>query len=176
MNLIAPCMKLIIGSAVFICCFCSLCSGQNACDDKIFNDLLLDKLVGKWNLEGEVANERVRNDVSAQWVLKHQFLELTLTDVANPPAYVAKVFIGFDCVSERYVVHWIDSFGGRFSETLGYGQKKDQAIEFRFEYPQGPFLNQFSYDKEKNIWQFLATTKNDKGEWITFAKEYLHKK
>jgi len=27
--------------------------------------------------------------------------------------------IGYDNLSERYVAHWLDFFGGRFSETLG---------------------------------------------------------
>jgi hypothetical protein len=42
---------------------------------------------------------------------------------AEPPAYQAAVFIGFDNTSERYVAHWIDAGGGRFSETLGFGKR-----------------------------------------------------
>lgn len=42
-----------------------------------------------------------------------------MKDVSSPPNYEAMVFIGYDNTSERYVVHWIDVFGGRFSETLG---------------------------------------------------------
>jgi len=54
--------------------------------------------------------------------------------------YEAIVFISYDNMSERYVVHWIDIFGGRFSETLGYGNSRDQhSIRFVFEYATGPF-------------------------------------
>jgi hypothetical protein len=35
----------------------------------------------------------------------------------------AWIFLGFDHRSERYVAHWIDMFGGRASETLGFGTR-----------------------------------------------------
>ena len=54
-------------------------------------------------------------------VLNHQFVELNFTDVNSPARYMAKVSIGFDCISERYVVRWMDILGGHISETLGYG-------------------------------------------------------
>lgn len=85
-------------------------------------------------------------------------------DVVSPPGYVAKVSIGNDCMSERYVVHWLDNFGERFSETLGYGIKNGQTIEFRFEYPDAPFSNKFTYDSKDDSWHFHMTTKNEKGE------------
>jgi hypothetical protein len=44
-------------------------------------------------------------------------------------------------MSERYVAHWIDVFGGRFSETLGYGKRAGDEIDFIFEYPDGPFVS-----------------------------------
>jgi hypothetical protein len=49
--------------------------------------------------------------------LDHQFLRLEMKDVATPPAYEATVYIGYDKTGERYVAHWLDVFGGRFSET-----------------------------------------------------------
>ena len=146
------------------------------CNAKYFKDNLLDKLVGQWNLSGEVGKRKIENNFSAQWTLNHQFLELNFVDTTSPPRYVGKVFIGYDCVSERYVAHWLDNFGGRFSETLGYGTKAEQTIEFRFEYPDAPFLNKFIYNAKDDSWQFHLTTKNDKGEWIVFADEYLKRK
>ena len=63
----------------------------------------------------------MENSVKAEWVLNHQFLLVHIKDGSSPPIYEAMVFIGYDNTSERCVAHWIDVFGGRFSETLGYG-------------------------------------------------------
>ncbi|HEY8226282.1 MAG TPA: hypothetical protein VIG25_13455 [Pyrinomonadaceae bacterium] len=42
-----------------------------------------------------------------------------MKDVQTPSQYEAMVFIGYDNTSERYVAHWIDIFGGRFSKDEG---------------------------------------------------------
>ena len=117
--------------------------------------------MGNWDLKGIIGNRPIANNFSAQWVLNHQFMELNLIDTVKIPTYTAKVFIGYDCVSERYIVHWIDNFGGRFSEILGYGQQKGNSIEFRFEYADGPFINKFIYNNKKDTWQLNMTTKNE---------------
>jgi hypothetical protein len=132
--------------------------------------------VGNWDLKGIIGNRPVANNFSAQWVLNHQFIELNLIDTVKIPTYTAKVFIGYDCVSERYIVHWIDNFGGRFSEILGYGQQKGNSIEFRFEYADGPFINKFIYNNKKDTWQLNMTTKNERGKWVLFGDEFLIRK
>jgi hypothetical protein len=77
--------------------------------------------------------------------------------------------IGYDSVSERYVAHWIDVFGGRISETLGYGTRSGDQIEFVFEYPEGPFHTVFRWLPNKKQWQWQMRTKNDSGKWVEFA-------
>jgi hypothetical protein len=76
--------------------------------------------------------------------LNHRFLCLEMRGTARVPTYEAIVFIGRDNLSERYVAHWLDVSGGRWSETLGYGTKSGQAVEFVFEYPDGPFRTTFA--------------------------------
>ena len=61
-------------------------------------------------------------------VLQRQFLRVHMKDLATPPDYEAMIFIGYDNASERYVAHWIDVFGGRISETLGYGTRAGNRI------------------------------------------------
>lgn len=133
------------------------CFGQKAtkCNQDIFIDTLLDKLTGCWIATGNVSMDKVVYNFSVQWVLNHQFLEMTFADTANKPEYTAKVLIGYDCKLEKYVVHWLDNFGGAFSETLGYGTKKNQSIEISFEYPMGQLLNTFSYDKKMMSGHFI---------------------
>ena len=88
-----------------------------------------------------------------RWVLNHQFLQLYFFDVSptdpedRHAKYEALVFIGRDNMSERYVAHWIDIFGGRFSETLRYGTRLgDSSIMFLFEYPDGLLHNTFTWN------------------------------
>ena len=86
------------------------------------------------------------------------------------------VFIGYDNMSERYVVHWIDIFGGRFSETLGYGTLQGQdSIRFVFEYPTGPLHNTFTWNPKNRIWSILIRQKDENGKWTVFADEILRK-
>lgn len=92
-----------------------------------------------------------------------------MKDVNSPPNYEAMIFIGYDNTSERYVAHWMDVFGGRFSETLGYGTRSGNAIKFVFEYPDGPFTNTFTWNPETKTWIFLMEQKDQTGKWKVFA-------
>jgi hypothetical protein len=132
-------------------------------------DELLRQMAGRWKLSGAIRGKNVEHSVEAQWVLNHQFLQVHEKDAATPPAYEAIVMIGYDNVSERYVAHWIDIFGGRVSETLGYGGRTGDQIEFVFEYPDGPFHTIFRRMSDKKQWQWQMRTKNDVGKWVEFA-------
>jgi hypothetical protein len=138
-----------------------------------FQDELLDKLAGRWKLTGTLTHQNIEHSIDAQWVLNHQFLEILEKDLATPPAYEAIVMIGYDNTSERYVAHWIDVFGGRFSETLGYGTRSGDQIEFVFEYPDGPFRTTFRWIAAKKQWQWQMRTKNSAGSWVDFANMTL---
>jgi Protein of unknown function (DUF1579) len=160
----------------FACSFIMLFAATTHFQKKGFNDALLDKLTGQWSLSGTVGKRPVSNRFSAEWVLGHQFLELSFESTDKQAPYLAKVSIGYDEVSERYVMHWLDNGGGRYSETLGYGVKSDNHIEFRFEYPEGPFINILSYNEKANTWLLHMTKKNSKGKWVVFGNEYLKRK
>lgn len=140
-----------------------------------FKDELLENLVGDWKLTRQIRGQTVQNTVNVEWVLNHQFLRLHMKDVATPAQYEAMVFVGYDNASDRYVVHWIDIFGGRFSETLGYGKREGNSIKFVFEYPDGPFYNTFTWNAADKSWTFLAEHKNKEGKWTTFASDKLHR-
>jgi hypothetical protein len=103
------------------------------------------------------------------WVLNHQFLQVHEKDLATAPAYEAGVMVGYDNLSERYVAHWLDVFGGRFSETLGYGTRSGDQIEFVFEYPDGPLRTIFRWVPDKKQWQWHMRTKDNSGKWVEFS-------
>lgn len=143
--------------------------------NRVFRDELLDNLVGNWRVTRKIRGQIFENTATAEWVLNHQFLRLHLKDASNPPNYEAMVFIGYDNASERYVVHWIDNFGGRASETLGYGTHAGNYIRFVFEYPDGPFHNTFTWNPEMKTWNFLMRNKDKAGAWQTFAEDSLRR-
>lgn len=144
--------------------------------NRILRDDLLENLTGNWKLTRKIRGQRLENTVRVEWVLNHQFLLVHMTDVSNPPKYEAMVFIGYDNASERYVAHWIDVFGGRFSETLGYGSPTGNAIKLVFEYPDGPFHNTFTWSPETRIWVSLMETKDKNGMWTVFAEDTLSRR
>ncbi|HSY51946.1 MAG TPA: DUF1579 family protein [Thermoanaerobaculia bacterium] len=136
---------------------------------------MLDNLTGKWALTREIRGKTVENAVDAEWMFNHQFLRIHMKDVATPPTYEVMVFIGYDNTSERYVAHWLDIYGGRFSETLGYGRRSGNSITFTFEYPDGPFHNKFVWDPSDKHWQFRMEGKDAAGNWKPFATDTLRK-
>jgi hypothetical protein len=72
-------------------------------------------------------------------------------------------------VSERYVLHLLDVFGGRFSETLGYGVRTGNELRFVFEYPDGPFHTSFRWSAQTDSWQWLMQQEDKNGNWTNFA-------
>ena len=142
---------------------------------QIFQDSLLEQVIGTWTMAGAVRGRPATYTLRADWVLNHQFLRLDMRDVAEPPTYQATAFIGYDHASERYVAHWLDAFGGRFSETLGFGQRSGPAIRFVFEYPDGPFHTTFTLDAGGRGWAILMQDRGADGAWREFAHYALRR-
>ena len=138
-----------------------------------FTDPLLDSLVGNWRAVRKLADGKTaENVVRVGWVLNHQFLELHYLDVATPPQYEAMAFIGYDPKTSRYVLHWIDIFGGRASQVVGYGPLDDAAhsIYFTFNKPEGQFMNVYVFDPATKTWTSVMRQKT-KGPWSVIAQD-----
>jgi Protein of unknown function (DUF1579) len=142
-------------------------------------DDLVSQLAGNWKIEGKVMGQNAHHDVQADWVLNRQFLRIQEKTASDAPTderrYDAIWFLGYDAISERYVLHLMDTFGGRFSETLGYGTRDGNQIRFVFEYPDGPFRNTYRWNPEKSTWQWLMEQKDKNGVWGQFADLKLTK-
>lgn len=138
-----------------------------------WRDDLIDHLAGPWRLEGRIMGRDAHHAVRAEWVLSHQFLRIHEETDAGAPAserrYEATWFLGYDPLSERYVLHLLDVFGGRYSETIGYGVRDGDAVRFVFEYPDGPFHTTFGWNREKDTWQWLMEQKDKDGKWTVFG-------
>ena len=139
-----------------------------------WHDDLVDHMVGTWKMEGHVMGQAAHHEVKADWVLTHQFLRLHEKTIAMASGgerqYEAFWYLGYDPVSERYVLHLLDVFGARFSETLGYGTRAGNEIVFVFEYPDGPFHTTYRWDPQKDTWQWLMEQKDKDGKWTPFGE------
>lgn len=141
----------------------------------IMRDSVLEHFTGTWRATRKRGTTSSVSTLDVSWILNHQFLRLYYHDTtAN--GYEAMVFIGYDHTSERYVAHWFDIGGARWSETLGYGKPVANGVEFLFEYPDGPFTNRFTFDAAKGEWSALLRQKNAQGVWTTFAEERIQRR
>ncbi|MGD0955714.1 MAG: DUF1579 family protein [Candidatus Acidiferrales bacterium] len=165
-------MKTVVAAllASLLLCASKIAAAQTP---SAWHDELVEHMAGTWNLEGTLAGKEAHHTVTAEWVLNHQFLQLHETTSASAPApenrYDALWFIGYDDVSERYVVHLLDIFGTRYSETLGYGTRNGNSIALVFEYPDGPFHTTYRWIPEDGSWRWLLEQKDKNGKWTTSA-------
>ena len=83
----------------------------------------------------------------------------------------AGAFVGFDEAAKNYICHWVDVFGGHYSD-LGRGKIDPNLIslEFRFVPKNGELTNKFMFDPQTKTWTSLIR-QQEKGEWKTFAEE-----
>ncbi len=139
-----------------------------------FEDPLLDKLTGEWKLSRSIGNRLEENHVTAEWILNHQFLQIRMKDVKSPPRYEALVLVGYNHEQGRYVVYWLDIFGGKFSEK-GVGTREGNGIRFVFPYPDGPVHNTFTWNAESQTWRSLIEQQDEQGHWSVFAEDSLQR-
>jgi hypothetical protein len=123
-----------------------------------FHDDLLDRLAGKWVLTGEVAHKQATHDVSAAWVMNHQYLEIRETsrekNADGSPFYDATVYIGWDESTKHYACVWLDDYGSISTQSLGYAVRAGDSIPFVFQDrdDDGKFHTTFAYDAASNRW------------------------
>lgn len=144
-----------------------------------WRDDLVERLAGTWSVTGKIAGRSAHHDVRAEWVLNHQFLQIEERTSASAPRderrYDAVWFLGHDLVESRYVLHLMDIFGGRYSETIGRGTREGNEIHFVFEYPDGPFRSAYRWDSQNGTWQWLMEQKEKTGAWAPFADLQLRR-
>jgi len=132
-------------------------------------DPFLDALSGHWTLTGSVMGREVVNEMSARWVLGHQFLELHLEDVAEPPQYEALIFLGREAKTGRYIAHWLDVSGAGPSKVLGFGTRKEDTLVLFFDYSGTTFRDTFTLDPKAGTWTLLIESRPEGKAWSTFA-------
>ena len=101
-------------------------------------------------------------------MLNHQFLQLHMKDVADPPTYEAIVQLGYIHSDKQYVAFWTDTFGAKFA-SVGRGARSGNSIEFRFGEPETSFYTTFTWFPDKNEWVFRMESPAASGGRSLFA-------
>ena len=140
--------------------------------EAIFRDPFIENLVGNWTITRRFGSREAINLASAHWVLNHQFLQIHMKDASDPPDYEAIVMIGYIHEELKYVAHWMDVFGGKFS-SVGKGYLNGNSIEFTFQYDDGPFYNTFSWNESAGTWRCLLESVAGDGTRSFFCEDTL---
>lgn len=139
-----------------------------------FRDPLVDRLAGKWVLRGTIQGREVVHDVTAQWVLGHQYMLLQETSRelkpgTTAPAYQAHIYIGWDQPQRRYGAVWLDVYGEVSTPILGAAQPTINALPFVFTGRDGAVTRTtLTYDRGTRRWRWQIVTEKD-GQSTTFA-------
>lgn len=124
-------------------------------------DSVFDRLVGTWVLRGTIAREPVTHDVTIQWMLGREYLqmhEVSREKAADgTPAYEAVVIFGRDPRSGEYACLWMDNTAAATFEPAGTGRGfvAGDSLPFLWHYDAvRSFHNTFVYDRRSDAWQW----------------------
>jgi hypothetical protein len=131
---------------------------------------LLRSLDGNWVMSGDVKGKPVSYTMVAAPALQGAFTEMRMKDVQVPAKYEAAVFIGYDEASQTILVHWMDSYGAKYSIPHGTGHIAGNIMQFIFPYQTGQFRNTMTYTPETSTWQFKLEAAQPDGSWKHFAR------
>ncbi len=144
-----------------------------------FKDDLLDRMIGRWVLQGTIAGQETAHDVVVEWVLGHQYVQLREVsrekDGEGNPAYEAIVYIGWDQPSAGYACLWLDNTGGGglVGQAIGHGKRSGDEIPFLFRGGDGSlFHTTFAYDRAGDTWRWLMDGE-EAGKLEPFARVTL---
>ena len=84
---------------------------------------LLATLAGDWDLAGTVLGKPAHYRAHGRWVLHGGWLEFSMVDLATPPGYEARVFIGYDAKAKRLRRALARPFRRRRGAGHGHGQR-----------------------------------------------------
>ena len=140
-----------------------------------FRDSLLGHLAGKWVAAGIIAKKHTTHNITATWVLNHQYLKIDEVseekDSTGAPYYQATVYVGWQQATNSYACVWLDDYGSVSPESIGIAKKDGtNSIAFIFSVDKTPvFHTTFKYNPSDNTWQWLMDNE-DKGVLEPFAR------
>jgi len=145
-------------------------------------DSLLNKLTGKWILNGTIDGQKTIHDLDIQWVLNGQYVQLKEVsrekDQNGNPLYDAIVYISWEESKKQYSCLWLDntSNGGISNGITGHAKQNTDKIELVFRYSNtSQFHTTFLYHKETDTWEWFMDEESN-GKTQPFARVTLKKK
>ena len=145
-------------------------------------DSLLARMTGHWVLRGTIARQQVVHDVSFDWVLGDEYLEMhEVSRERTPegaPSYEAIVYLGHDPHTNEYAVMWLDNtaYGAFGAGGMGRGKAVADSIPLLFTYtPTSRFHTTFVYDQSSDSWAWHMDNDDEKGR-RPFARVTLTRK
>lgn len=139
-----------------------------------FGDDLIARLEGEWRVERAIRGTTVHNRARATWVLAHQFLQLHMKDVAEPPRYEALALIGYVHAERQHVAYRADTCGAKYA-AVGRGTRNGNSTGFRFTYPDGPPYNTFTWLPDRQAWAMRKESVDADAARRLFALDTLSK-
>lgn len=124
-------------------------------------DSLFHRLLGRWVLQGTIARQQTTHDVTFEWLLGHEYLQMHEVSrersVTGAPAYEAVVLFGRDPQTGAYACLWMDNTGANAFDPAGIGRGSvaGDSIPFLFRYSTTTsFHTTFVYDRTADSWQW----------------------
>jgi hypothetical protein len=168
-------MKIIIKITLFVVLFSFSASAQQL----TFRDSLLEHFTGKWVLQGIIDSKTTIHDVTVEWVLNHQYIQIKEVSrekkVDGEAEYEAIVFIGWDQLLKEYTCLWLDvtGSGGLTAQAIGHSKQNGNEIAFLFKLSESSiFHTKFVYNADNDTWQWLMDDEEN-GQLQPFARVTL---
>jgi hypothetical protein len=98
-------------------------------------DSLFDRLIGRWVLSGTIARQQTTHDVTFEWVLGREYVqmhEVSRERAGNGPAYEAVVLLGRDARTGEYGCLWLETPARARLILQASVEAAWPAIRFRF--------------------------------------------
>jgi hypothetical protein len=113
-----------------------------------------DGLQGCWTIAGQVRGKPTAPHAKGRWVLDGKYFLLQLIAGPGEKPYQAAVFFG-RTDDGRVIVHWLDIFGGEYSQVHGRGTETPDKVVTDFPYADGPTRNEVTL--HPGGWRMLVT-------------------
>ena len=142
---------------------------------------LLNHLTGKWVLKGTIAGKNILHDITAEWVLGHQYIELKETGreklADGRPSYDAIVFICYNKKLNRYDCLWLDNTATTDfdAKAIAHGICKTNTIALLFKTgSKSLFHTMLTFTPNENKWHWKMES-DENGKIEVFADAQMSK-
>ncbi len=142
----------------------------------------LDSLAGRWVLTGVIHGAPTTHDITAEWLLNREYLQLHEVsrerDAAGHAVYEAIILIGWDAAAGEYQGLWLDTTGGGGLSVYGIGRGRPAGDSIPFVFPAPPggggFHNTFVYSARERTWRWIMDNESA-GKLKAFARLTLRR-